>query len=89
MFSTISETNHLCDIYVFNPLPDGKISDWSELKAFADNKLNVTQNIKVVFHRIENIVCKEENAGYQYFLHFPQCFQKAFSSSASKIVNVW
>ena len=54
------------------------------MKAFADDKSNVTQNIKVVFHRIENIVGKEENTGYQYFLLFPQCFQKAFSSSASK-----
>ena len=23
----------------------------------------------------ENIVVKEENAGYQYFLLFPKCFQ--------------
>ena len=48
-----------------------------------------TQNIKVVFHRIENIVGKEENAGYQHFLPFPQCFAKVFSSSASKVVIVW
>ena len=27
---------------------------------------------------------KEESAGYQHFLHFPQCFQKAFTSIASK-----
>ena len=72
-----------------NLLQDNKISDWSKLQAFADNKLNVTQNIKVVFHRIENIVEKEENAGYQHFLLFPQCFRKAFSSSASKVVIVW
>ena len=75
---------------VFNPLPDNKISDWSKLKSLADDKLNVTQNIKVVFHRIENIVGKEENAGYKHFLLFPRCFQKAFSknSSASKVVIV-
>ena len=47
---------------MINPLPDDKISDWSKLKAFADDKLNVTQNIKVVFHRIENTGGKEENA---------------------------
>ena len=73
----------------FNPLTDDKILDLPKLKAFADDKLNVTQNVKVVFHRIENIVGKEENAGYQHFLLFPQCFQKAFSSSASKVVIVW
>ena len=72
-----------------NPLPDDKILGLSKLKAFADDKLNVTHNIKVVFLRIENIVGKEENAGYQHYLLFPQCFQKAFSSSAAKVVNVW
>ena len=72
-----------------NPLPDNKILDWSKLMAFADYKSNVTQTIKVVFHRIENIVGKGENAGYQHFLLFPQCFQKAFSYSASKVVIVW
>ena len=60
-----------------------------KLKAFADDKLNVTQNIAVVFHRRENIVEKEENAAYQHFLLFPQCFQKAFSSSGSEVVIVW
>ena len=54
-----------------------------------EQQINVTQNVKVVFHRIENIVGKEENAGNQHFLLFPQCFQKAFSSSASNVVIVW
>ena len=75
-------------IYI-NPLPDDKILDLPKLKAFADDKLNVTQNIKGVFHRIENIVGKEENAGYQHFLLFPQFFEKAFSSRVSKVVIVW
>ena len=74
-----------------NPSPDYKILGLPKLKAFADDKLNVTQNVKVVFHRIEhflNVVGKEENAGYQHFLLFPQCFQKAFPSSATKVVIV-
>ena len=29
------------------------------------------------FDRVENIVGKGENAGYQHFLLFPQCFHKA------------
>ena len=33
---------------------------------------------------MENIVDKGENAGYQHFLLFPQCFQKA---SFSKVVK--
>ena len=72
-----------------NPLADDEILGLPKLKAYADDKLNVTQVMKVVFHRIANIVGKEENAGYQHFLLFPQCFQKALSSSASKVVIMW
>ena len=50
---------------------------------FADEKLNVTQIMISVFDIIVNIVEKEENADYQYFLLFPQCFQKPSSSSTS------
>ena len=50
-------------IKIFNPVPDNKIFGLPKLKAFADDKLNVTQNVEVVFHWIENIVAKEENAG--------------------------
>ena len=32
-----------------------------------------------VFDGVENIVGKGENAGYRYFLLFPQCFQGAAS----------
>ena len=39
--------------------------DWSKLKAFADEKINVTQELKFVSGRKENIVGKGENAGYQ------------------------
>ena len=31
-----------------------------------------------VLHRIDNIVGKGENAGYQHFLPFSQCFFKGF-----------
>ena len=30
-----------------------------------------------MFDKVENIVGKGENAGYQHFLLFPRCFQKA------------
>ena len=61
----------------FNPIPDDKLLGFPKLKASADDKSNVAQNIKIVFRRIESIVEKEENTGNQYFLPFPQCFQKA------------
>ena len=41
-----------------------------------------------VFDREENIVGKGENAGYQHFLLFPQCFQKASFPYTSKGVIV-
>ena len=63
-------------IPTINSLPYDKISDQSKLKAFADDKLKVIQMAKFVLDKIENIVGKEENAGYQHFLLFPQCFQK-------------
>ena len=62
---------------IFNSLPNDKFSDWSKLKAFADDKLNLTEKLKLELERVENIVGKGENAGYQHFLLFPQCFQKA------------
>ena len=58
-----------------NSLPNDKILDLSKLKAFADNKRNVTETLKFVSSRVENIVGKGENAGNQHFLLFPQCFQ--------------
>ena len=56
------------------PLPNNKILDWTKLKAFADNKLNVAEMVTSVIDRIENTVGKGANAGYQHFLLFPQCF---------------
>ena len=65
MFSALSDRNQYSTLY------------WSKLKAFADDKGNVTEELKFVSGRVENIVGKGENAGYQHFLLFPECFQKA------------
>ena len=45
-----------------NPSPNNKILDQSQLKAFADDELDVTQNIKLVFYRVQKIIEKDENA---------------------------
>ena len=42
-----------------------------------------------VFDSAENIVGKRENAGYQHFLLFLQCFKKASFPDTSKGVIVW
>ena len=47
------------------------------LKAYADDKLNLAEKLKFVLEKVENILGKGENAGYQHFLLFSQCFQKA------------
>ena len=61
---------------LFNSLPNDKILDETKLKAFADDRMNEAQMMISVFDRVENIVGKGENAGYQHFLLSPQCFQK-------------
>ena len=40
-----------------------------------------------VFDRVENIVGKGENAGYQHFLLFPPCFQKFFFQGCYKLAS--
>ena len=57
----------------FNSVP---ILDWTTLKSSADDKINLIQKLKFLYGRLENILGKGENAGYQHFVFFPQCFQK-------------
>ena len=72
-----------------NSLPTNKILDLSKLKAFADDKSNATQKLKFVLGRVKNILGKGENAGYQHFLRFLQCFQKLSFSESLKVRIVW
>ena len=59
--------------HYMNSLPNNKMLDLPKLKVFADDKLNVAKNDGLC-DRLENIARKVENAGYQHFLLFPQCF---------------
>ena len=74
---------------LFNSLLNDKFLDWSRLKAFANDKINVTKKLKFVLGRVENIIGKGENAGNQHFLLFPQCFQNASYTGLLKVVIVW
>ena len=67
------------ETFCINPSPIDKIFDLSKLKAFADDKINVTQKLKFALGRAENIVGKGENAGYLHFLLCSQCFKKLLS----------
>ena len=44
-----------------NSLPNGKILDWSKLKAFADDETNVAEMIVSLSDWVENNVGKGEN----------------------------
>ena len=50
---------------------------------------NVTEMIFFSLDRVENIMGKEDNAGYWHFLLFPQCFRKESSSTLLKVKLVW
>ena len=72
-----------------NSLPNDKIVDWLKLKEFADDNIKVTEKLKFILGREENNVGKGENAGYEHFLLFPKCFQKASFSRSVKVGIVW
>ena len=42
------------------------------------------RNFNFSLERVENILEKGENAGYQHFLHFPKCFQNSYSLKVIK-----
>ena len=78
--------NREAKISIFRSLPNNKILDTSELKAFADDKIILTQKLKFDLGWVENMVGK----GYQHFHVFPQCFQRSSSSSESlKVMIEW
>ena len=65
--------NRLTTNRQFNSLPNDEILDLTKFKA-----LNGTPNQKFVKRMEENIVGKEEKAGYHHFLLFQQFFSKGF-----------
>ena len=65
-------------------LPNDKILDWSKFKTFA-----FISDSKIEFGRVENTVGKGENAGYQHFFLFPQCFLTLSFHGVFKVGIVW
>ena len=51
--------------FLLSPHQTTNFLDWYKVKAFADNKINVTKKLKFVIGRVENCVGKGGNAGYQ------------------------
>ena len=82
LFDTVSLTR----IY---SLPSDKILASSKLEEFAHDKIIVVKMMISLLDRAENAVEKGENAGYQHFLLYPQCFLKPSSLESFKVGIVW
>ena len=67
------------DKCIFSPLPNDRILDQSNLKAFADDILHVPQMMNYV----------PENAGYQHFLLLRQSSQKAPFPGSLTVRILW
>ena len=77
------------NIVLYNALPHDKFLDLSKLKAFADDKINVTEKLKFVLGRLENILEKRRKCWIPAFSPFPQFFRKASYTGLLKVVIVW
>ena len=63
-------------MYVVHFISKQKIIDCSSLKAFADNKIFVTEKQNFNLEMVGNIVGNGENACHQHFLLFPYFFER-------------
>ena len=70
---------------VFHPFPRDKILEQTKLKAFADDKLNVTKMIVSAFDRVENIVGKGEIACTSNFSFSQNVFKRLLSQACQKV----
>ena len=83
--------------WCINPFPLYKILDQPKLKAFADNKLNVTKMIIPVFYRLENVVEKGEIACTSNFSFshnvfkrlFPRCVKRCHCVGTGYLFTNW
>ena len=75
--------------FLVNSLPNNKILDWTKLKAFAEHKLNVARILIYYYDRVEDTRGNGKNAGYQYFLYFPQCSPGLSTVGSLKVPIMW
>ena len=67
------------------PFPYDKILGQTKLKAFADDKLNVTKMIISIFDRVENIVGKGEMACTSNFSFSHNVLKSLLSQTRQKV----
>ena len=75
----------ICLYHELNPFPCDKILDQTKLKAFADDKLNVTKIVISVFDRVENIVEKGEIACTSNYSFSHNVFKRLLSQTHQKV----
>ena len=80
-FLYLEKTHHLNQLIHF---PHEKILDQTKMKAFADDKLNVTKMIISVFDRVENIVAKGEIACTSNFSFSHNVFKRHLFQTRQK-----
>ena len=73
------------DNYDINPFLHDKNLDQTKLKAFADDKLDVTKMVIYVFDRIENIVGNGEIACTSNFFFSHNVFKRLLSQTRRKV----
>ena len=73
----------------FHPFPHDTILDQAKLKAFADDKLNVTKMIISVFDKVKTLWEKEKFLVLSNFSFSHNVFKKASFPDPSKGVTVW
>ena len=59
-------------------LPNDKILDWSKLKAFTDDKINVKKKMKCILRWVEKNCGKRRKCWFPAFSPFPTMFSKGF-----------
>ena len=77
--------NKIPFLFFFNPFLHDKILGQTKLKAFADDKLNVTKMIISIFDREENIAGKEEIACASDFSFSCNVFKRLLSQTRQKV----
>ena len=71
--------------FSINPFPHDKILGQTKLKAFADDKLNVTKMVTSVFDRVENIVGNGEIACTSNFSFSHNVFKRLLSQTCQRV----
>ena len=62
-----------------NSLPNDKILDFAQIERICRQQNKCDLKTDFCFGRVENIMGKGENAGFQHFLLFRLCFKRLLS----------